>query len=109
MKNKLYIILLIVLGSTACKQSSLNFPSDSVNNKNLNSLLTLKIGENVLSLQDFIMNPSEIDSITSSSSKLICRIDNHRISANLVVLPDMEHFVDVKLWTKGIPYSVPCR
>ena len=109
MKNQLYIILLIVLGSTACKQSSLDFPSDSVNNKNLNSLLTLKIGNNVLSLQDFIMNPSEIDSITSSSTKLVCRIDSHRVNADLVVLPDMEHFVDVKLWTKGIPYSVPCR
>jgi len=105
----MYIILLIVLVCTACKQSSLNFPSDSVNNKNLNSLLTLKIGENVLSLQDFIMNPSEIDSITSSSTKLISRIDSNRINANIVVLPDMEHFVDVKLWIKGIPYSVPCR
>ena len=100
---------MIVLGSTACKQSSLDFPSNSVNNKNLNSLLTLKIGKNVLFLQDFIMNPSEIDSITSSSSKLVCRIDTNRVNADLVVAPDMEHFVDIKLWMKGVPYSVPCR
>ena len=108
MRKIVCLLLLAVIGITAYG-SSLNFPINSENNKNLNSLLTLKTGENTINLQDFVMNPADIDSITSSSKKLICRIDRNRITANLNVLPQMEHFVNVKLWIKGIPYSVPCR
>jgi len=103
------IILLIAVAFSACVQQSLNYPSESENNKNLNSLMTLKVGSNTIYLQDFVMNPSEIDSVTTSSGKLICHMDPKRISAELIVLSDMEHFVDVRLWIKGIPFSVPCR
>ena len=108
MKKLSCLLLLAVVAVTACG-SSLNFPVNSENSKNLNSLLTLKIGENTIYLQDFILNPAEIDSVTSSSTQLICHIDKNRITANLNVLPGMEHFVNVKLWLKGVPYSVPCR
>ena len=104
--NNITISLILLL--TAC-QPSLNYPTNSENNKNLNSLLTLKIGNNTIFLQDFILNPAEIDSITSSSEKLDCKIDSSKTTATLNVSKDMEHFVDVKLWLKGIPYSVPCR
>lgn len=93
---------------TAC-QPALNLPTDSENNVNLNSLMTLNIGENTLYLQDFVMNTAEIDSITSSSTKLVCKIDSSRLTASLNASKDMEQFVDVKLWLKGVPYSVPCR
>jgi len=104
--NNITISLILLL--TAC-QPSLNYPTNSENNKNLNSLLTLKVGNNTIFLQDFILNPAEIDSITSSSEKLDCEIDSSKTTATLNVSKDMEHFVDVKLWLKGIPYSVPCR
>jgi len=108
MKKQLFRLLLIVVGLSACKPS-LYIPINSENSKNLNSLVTLKIGNNTLYLQDFILNPADIDSISSSSTKLICRIDKNKITAELNVLPDMEHFVNVNLWLKGVPYSVPCR
>ena len=104
--NNITISLILLL--TAC-QPALNYPTNSENNKNLNSLLTLKVGNNTIFLQDFILNPAEIDSITSSSEKLDCEIDSSKTTATLNVSKDMEHFVDVKLWLKGIPYSVPCR
>jgi glycosidase len=102
------LIFLLFIALTACRPA-LNYPSDSENNKNLNSLMTLKIGANIITLQDFVLYPADIDSISSSSSKLKCKIDRIRLTAGLNVLPDMEPFVDVKLWIKGIPYSVPCR
>ncbi|MDP4238580.1 MAG: alpha-amylase family glycosyl hydrolase [Bacteroidota bacterium] len=108
MKKQLFIFLLIVAGLAAC-QPFLYLPINSENNKNLNSLLTLKIGDNTLYLQDFVMNPAEVDSVTSSSTKLICQIGNNKITAKLKVLPEMEHFVNVYLWQKGVPFSVPCR
>jgi len=108
MKKHFIFFIIVLIGISSCKKE-LNVPEDSENNKNLNSLLTLKIGENILYLQDFVMNPAEVDSITGSSVKLNCQLDRKRITGKLTVLPDMEHFVDVKLWIKGIPYSVPCR
>ena len=109
MKKQLFILLLLAAGFLACQPKTLNYPVNSDNNKNLNSLMTLKIGVNTLFLHDFVLNPSEIDSISSSSPGLICKIDRSRITASLNVLQDMDPFVDVKLWIKGIPYSVPCR
>jgi glycosidase len=109
MKKQLFLFLLLAVGISACQPKTLNYPVDSENNKNLNSLMTLKIGFNTLYLHDFVLNSSEIDSINSSSSGLICKIERNRITASLNVLPDMDPFVDVKLWIKGIPYSVPCR
>ena len=102
------LLFFLFFAFTAC-QPALNYPSDSENNKNLNSLMTLKIGSNTIYLQDFVINPAEIDSVNSSSTKLICQIDKDRTTSTLQVLPEMEPFVDLKLWIKGIPYSVPCR
>lgn len=108
MKNRLFILLLTTLLFSAC-QPTLKFPADSENNKNLNSLMTLNVGKNTIFLQDFILDPSEVDSMTVSSKKLSGIIDINRITATLTVQPDMEPFVVVKLWLNGIPYSIPCR
>lgn len=108
MMNKIFILIFVATAFFSC-QPKLNYPVDSDNNKNLNSLITLKIGGNKVYLQDFVMNPIEIDSITSSSEQLTCQVDSNKMTANFTVSKDMEHFVDVKLWIKGIPYSIPCR
>jgi len=102
------LVILAFLALTACQQK-LDFPVDSDNNKNLNSLSTLKVGENTIYLQDFIMNPADIDSITSSSDNLACKTDSNKITATFTVQKDMEPFVNVNLWIKGVPYAIPCR
>jgi cyclomaltodextrinase / maltogenic alpha-amylase / neopullulanase len=90
-------------------QPKLNFPVDSVDNINLNSLLTLQLGNNTVYLQDFILNPADIDSITSSSQQVKCKLDSSKTIATISLGKESEHFVDVKLWSKGVPYSIPCR
>jgi glycosidase len=105
-KNHLFFVLLFLL--TACQQK-LHLPVTNENNRNLNSLVTLQIGDNKLYLQDFILNPTEIDSVTSSSIALKMIVSGDKMNANLAVEPNMEQFVDIKLWLKGVPYSVPCR
>ena len=107
--RKIFCLFFLAVLAVTASGSSLNFQADSENNKNLNSLMTLKIGSNTIYLQDFVMNPAEIDSVTSSSSKLICQFDKDQAISTLQVLPDMEPFVNVKLWIKGIACSVPCR
>ena len=107
MKNSL-LILLALLGLTTC-QPQLNLPIDSVNNKSLNSLLTLKIGSNTVYLQDFITNPNQVDSITSSSTKIDCKLSADKKTASIQLLKNTETFVNLKVWIKGSPYSIPCR
>lgn len=75
----------------------------------MNSLLTLDVGENLIYLQDFILQPNAVDSITSTSDKLSFTMSDDKNTAVFFALPDMEHFVDVKLWTGSTPYSLPCR
>lgn len=109
MRKQIFILLFAVVGIAAVGQKPLKFPVDSENNRNLNSLLTLKVGDNSIFLQDFILNPTEIDSITSTSTGLKCKLSNDKFTATFSVSPKMAHFADAKLWIKGIPYSVPCR
>lgn len=97
-----------VLVLAAC-QPKLNVPATSDDNKNLNSLTTLEIGENKIFLQDYILNPAEIDSVTSSSNALSIAVSTDKMNATLTAKPELEQFVDVKIWTKGVAYSLPCR
>ena len=78
--NKNHLLFVGLLALSAC-QPTLNLPNDSENNKNLNSLITLTPGKNTIYLQDFVMNPADIDSITSSSKKLVCQIDSNKMTA----------------------------
>lgn len=105
---KTQLILLAIVALTAC-QPKLNFPTDTENNRNLNSLLTLEIGENQVFLQDFILNPAEIDSVTSSSEALTISVNADKLNATLNVKPEMEQFVNIQMWVKGVPYSLPCK
>ncbi|MDO9152639.1 MAG: alpha-amylase family glycosyl hydrolase [Paludibacter sp.] len=107
MKKYGFLILISVV-FTAC-QPKLNVPAVTDDNKNLNSLTTLEIGDNIIFLQDFILNPAAIDSVTSSSNGLKIAVSADKLNAKLTVQPEMEQFVDVNIWVKGVAYSLPCR
>jgi len=104
-RNHLFFVLLFLL--TACQQK-LNLPAINENNRNLNTLATLEVGDNKLFLQDYILNPTEIYSVTSNSKTLKITVSGDKMNATLAVEKSMEQFVDIKIWAKGIPYSVPC-
>lgn len=106
---KKYTYLLFVSFVVLACQPKLNIPADSNDNKNLNSLTTLETGENRIFLQDFILNPADIDSVTSSSSSLTCDLSVDKLNVTLTAKPEIEQFVDVKIWVKGMAYSLPCR
>jgi len=107
-RTHLFTAFVLVLSLMAC-QPKLNFPAQSDNNKNLNSLLTLNIGENTVYIQDFILNPTDVDSITSSSEELKFNLSADKKTVSIIATPKMKAFVDVQLWVKGTPYSIPCR
>lgn len=104
-RNLLFPVFFVLL---AC-QPKLNQPADSPDNLNLNSLLTLENGENEIFLQDFILHPVDIDSVTSSSKFVEINLSKDKLNAHVFVDAAMEQFVDLKIWIKGTAYSVPCR
>ena len=100
-------LLLLILFTTACRKQALNLPANSENNLNLNSLLTLKIGENTIYTQDFILNPVEIDSVSSTEIPVALTDKNYKIQ--LVVKPETSNFFNINVWIKGVPYAIPCQ
>lgn len=106
--KKFNILVLSSILFAAC-QPKLNVPAENENNINLNTLLTLEVGENKIYLQDFILNIANIDSVTSSSAKLNIQTTTDKTTALLTVDKDMEQMIDLRIWAKGIPFSVPCR
>ena len=105
---KKFIPLALPIIFFAC-QPALNSPPAAVDNQKLNSLITLEVGENVVYLQDFILNVLNVDSVTSSSDELTISLSDDKQTVKIDVLPAMEYFVDLKIWIKGVAFSVPCR
>jgi len=103
---KIFFAAIVIF--TAC-QPRLDVPSKSVDNKNLNSLTTLELGENKIYMQDFIMQPADIDSITSGSKALHVQLSSDKTTALLTATPELESFVNVQIWVQGKAYSLPCR
>ncbi len=100
-------LLLFIVIFTGCQKQALNLPADSQNNLNLNSLLTLKVGGNTIHTQDFILNPGEIDSVSSLEIP-VALIDN-KTKIQLTVKSETPNFFDITVWVKGIPYAIPCQ
>ncbi|OIP81436.1 MAG: hypothetical protein AUK44_10050 [Porphyromonadaceae bacterium CG2_30_38_12] len=106
---KKHLLLIIVSALFGACQPTLNLSVDNENSINLNSLITLEVGENKLFLQDFILDPATIDSVTSTSPFLKIDMAKDKLSARLLVDKGMEQFVDVRIWIQAVAYSVPCR
>ena len=103
------LIFPAILALTACQQPAINVPTDSENSINLNSLLTLQKGENTVYTQDYVLKPEQLDSVTASTKALSIKLSPDKKIIALTPADSMPHFVDLKLWVKGVAYSIPCR
>ncbi len=107
MRTKLSTLLLAVLVLVSCQKQALNLPAEGENNLNLNTLLTLSQGENIIVTQDFISNPSEIDSV--SSDEIAVTLTDKKYKIQLNVTPETPIFFNINIWVKGVPYAIPCQ
>lgn len=107
MKAKIYVISAVVVLLAACQKPALKLPVSTDNNKNLNTLLTLKIGNDTVVSQDYIFDIQKIDSVTCSDAKVTLSPDKKTLVIN--VTPQTPNFFDTKFWIKNVPFSVPCR
>lgn len=100
-------IFLLVLAFSSCQKPALKLPTSSVNNENLNTLLTLKVGVDSVFTQDYIFDTQKIDSVSCPDAKTSLSTDKKTLVID--VKQETPAFFDVKIWAEGIPYSVPCR
>ena len=107
MKTKFSIFLLATVLLASCQKQALNLPVEGENNINLNSLLTLSVGENTIHTQDFILNPRELDSV--SSAEIAVALTDKKFKIQLNVTPETPNFFNINIWVKGVPYAIPCR
>ncbi len=107
MKTKFSIFLFAVLLLASCQKQALNLPAESDNNLNLNTLLTLKIGTDTIRTQDYVLNPDEIDSVSSADVPVALIDENVKIL--LTIKPETPAFFNISVWVKGVAYSIPCR
>jgi len=108
MKKQMILSAVSVLILCSCQPKLGNQP-DADNNRRLNSLLTLKTGNDTVFLQDFVTKSDDIDSVTTTDKNLKCKIIDGKKIAVITADKGMKQFADMKLWVKGVPYSVPCR
>lgn len=107
MKTKLSVLIFAIFFVASCQKQALNLPAEGENNLNLNSLNTLAMGENLIHTQDFILNLSEIDSVTSAEIPVVLTDKKHKIRLNIT--DETPHFFNINIWIKGVPYALPCR
>ena len=108
MKKLLFFTIISVLFA-ACAQNKLNLPAETGKVVGLNSLTTINEGENLIYLQDFIIDCSEIDSVTCSVSDVKIEISDDKTTAKIFVDNNFPHFANLQIWVKNVPYSVPLR
>ena len=104
---KIIFIIAIALTIAACKNPELALPAITDNNLNLNSLLTLRGNTDTLYSQDYILNPTSIDSVSCKQANAMLTDDKRMIIIRIA--SDTQQFFDVKIWVNAVPYSVPCR
>jgi hypothetical protein len=109
MKNYSVIIVFLLLLTAGSCRPRLHYPADAPDNIKPNDLLTLDVGKNVIELQDYITEPFTIDSIDAGSEhiKINLSADKHR--AEVEVDKNAENFINIQVWVKGVPFSIPCR
>lgn len=107
-KNYFISLFATVLLLISC-QSSLNVDVNDPDNFRLNTLLTLEAGENQVFLQDYTVDVNAIDSVSASSPNVSVEMNSGKQTANVLIQPEANQFFDIKIWKKGIAYSIPCR
>lgn len=103
------LLLLPLLALLSCQSAQLNQPADAVDNIILNSYTTLKVGDNTLILSDYIIDPSQIDSVSTSSHHLLCTLSDDKTTLKVTTNSEMEPLSNIKIWQQGVAYTVPCK
>lgn len=105
-KITFYVGLCLCVLCASCGKKSLNLPAKSDLAYGLNSNITLIKGYNEFNTQDYIIDPSRVDSVTcdfSDGIKVALSEDKSKVTLNMLF---MKPLANLDLWVDGVPYSI---
>ena len=109
--KKIFFSIALILLVTSCqdKKFSLGFIPDNDVCVGLNSLKIIKPGPNNILVNDFIMDESLIDSVSTNSEHIFLELSDNKKLLDIYCDEDLEQMSVVSFWIKGIHYDVPLR
>ncbi len=105
-KVTFYVGLCLCVLCASCGKKSLNLPAKSDLAYGLNSNITLIKGYNEFNTQDYVIDPSKVDSVTcdfSDGIKVALSEDKSKVTLNMLF---MKPLANLNLWVEGVPYSI---
>lgn len=109
--KKIFFSIALILLVTSCqdKKFSLGFIPDNDVCVGLNYLKIIKPGPNNILVNDFIMDESLIDSVSTNSEHIFLELSDNKKLLDIYCDEDLEQMSVVSFWIKGIHYDVPLR
>ena len=102
-KITFFASLCLLLAS--CGNKSLDLPATSDLAYGLNSNITLIKGANEFNTQDYIIDPSKVDSVTCDSKGIEVSLSEDKSKVSLNVL-FMRPLANLTIWAEGIPSNI---
>lgn len=95
----------LCLFCASCGKKSLQLPANTDLSYGLNSNITLIKGFNEFNTQDYIIDPSKVDSVSCDHPGIEATLseDKSKVTLNMLF---MRPLANLTLWAEGVPYSI---
>ena len=105
MKKLLFLLALPLILAACSEKKSLGLPAETSEDTGLNSSITVNGGINTIVTQDYIIDPSKVDSVTTDflGMKAALSEDKQTITLDVQGIPNLGNLA---IWVDGVPYSI---
>ena len=100
-----FLGLCLCIMVSSCGKKSLDLPATSDLSYGLNSTITLIKGYNEFNTQDYIIDPTKVDSVTCDTEGIKVELSEDKSKVTLQ-LYFMKPLANLNLWVEGVPYSI---
>ncbi len=100
-----FLGLCLCIMASSCGKKSLDLPATSDLSYGLNSTITLIKGYNEFNTQDYIIDPTKVDSVTCDTEGIKVELSEDKSKVTLQ-LYFMKPLANLNLWVEGVPYSI---
>ena len=109
--KKLFFCISLILLFVSCKEKnlSLGFTPDNSVCVGLNTLKTLKVGPNTIVVNDYIMDETKIDSISTPSKHMFLELSENNKILSIYCDEEFEQMSVISFWIEGVHYDVPVK
>lgn len=105
--KKLIIALAACLLLAGCSEKkALKVPAVNKHDVGLNSCVVLYKGDNAILSRDYILDPQDIDSVTTNMASLKLALSAAKDTITVTTTVGVPHLANLAIWVDGVPNSV---